>query len=448
MRLALAQVLFVPSDLLLLDEPTNHLDLHAVLWLKDYLLNPNLTMIIVSHDRDFLNICTDIMHFENAKLKYYVGNYSEFERQQEERSARNVQILDAADRQRAKAMAFVEKQESMANKKKHDPNKLKQAKMIKKKKLDRIGNYREDGKRYKNFSLKKLDASYIRHSQKVEIEVNEPVLKFKFPIPAPLGGALVTLDDCYFGYDPSLDPILNNVTLDLNLESKVALVGRNGSGKSTLLKIITGQLHPDKGEIRRHAKLRIGHVTQHHIETLNTHAALTPIEYIENCLRESISSDVANTTTGIRSQLGAFGLGGKHATRRIGSLSGGEKMRLCFATVMTQKPHLFILDEPTNHLDIETLDSLASALDQFKGAILIVSHNQGFLCGFCNELWVVENKKVNVKYSDSSSFTDNFSLYKSTAIQNRSSTRQTKANIAKRATVQRSGLKQTGGFIT
>ena len=257
MRLALARALFVPCDLLLLDECTNHLDLHGLDWLIKYLTkDDNRTIIIVSHDRSFLDaVCTDIIRMDHMQLSYHVGNYSEYERQMAEKSARDAQILGAAERQRAKAEAFVQKQQALANKKSADPNKQRQAKMIKEKKMERIGNYRkynafaltsiwviseiiadtfvletgEDGKRYKNFSLKQLDESHIRLAQKVHIEMDEAVLKMTFPEPlwppgiAPRDGILRS-EDFSFGYDTERE-ILNDITFEIRRGSKVALVG-------------------------------------------------------------------------------------------------------------------------------------------------------------------------------------------------------------------------------
>ena len=493
MRLALAQALFVYSDLLLLDEPTNHLDLHALLWLTNYLANSNKTMIVVSHDRAFLDMCTDIISMEHKKLVYHVGNYSAYEQQQEEKASRQAQILDASERQRAKAVTFIQKQQA-GSKKSQDPKKQRQAKMIKEKKLERIGNYREDGKRYKNRSLKTLSEDSVRVAQKVVIEADQPVVKMKFPDPtwAPgmtPGCALVKFEDVTFGYTTGNTPLLNDLTLQLNRESKLAIVGRNGTGKSTILKLITGELLPSKdanefkGTLWRNPSLRIGHVTQHSVEALNEYGEMSVVEYAEKYIRsgKACSSVVQSASGNIRQYLGAFGLGGTHAHRPIASLSGGERMRLCFAQVLSESPQLLCLDEPSNHLDMETLDSLSAALNAFQGAVVVVSHNQGksskltqnakvssfaytyshnvvfvipcpaaFLSGFCKDLWVVENGSVDVRHSDTESFDDMFSQYRHEAMMgatSRSSKRQQKATMAKKAQHQRSGAKQNIGFI-
>lgn len=463
MRLALARSLLVPCDLLLLDEPTNFLDLHAMLWLSEYLVNSNQTLIVVSHDRSFLDICTDIISMEHKKLIYHVGNYADFEMQQEEKAAREAQILDASERQRAKAVSFIQKQEANANKKRADPKKQRQAKMMKDKKLERIGNYREDGKRYKTRSLKTLSEDSLRTAQKVVVEADEPVLKLRFPNPTwpagiTPGTALIKMEDLSFGYTEGQPFLLNHLTLQVNRGSKISVVGKNGSGKSTLLKLITGEIAPDKANefersIWRHPNMRIGHVTQHSVEAMEEFAHMTVVEYADKYFRsgQACSSVLQSSGGNIRQFLGGFGLGGKHAHRAIGSLSGGERMRLKLAHVLSEQPFLLVLDEPSNFLDMETLDALSAALDMYQGSVIIVSHNQAFLSGFCKSLWVVgDNGSVDVRHSETDSFDEMFSTYRMEAMTgaaSRSSKRQQKASMAKRAKSQRSGVKQNAGFI-
>ena len=389
MRLALAQALFAPySDLILLDECTNHLDLHAMSWLERYLTNERdrhpLTLICVSHDRSFLdNVCTDIVVMEHQRLAYHAGNYSDYQQKMNEKAAREQQILDAADRQRSKAVAFVQKQQQQS-KKSVDPNKQRQAKMIKEKKLDRIGNYREDGKRYKMNSLKKLSEDYVRLAQKVVVEVDDPVVRLKFPNPTwPLsiteGSPIIQMKNVSFSYSDSGTPLLKNVTLSITQSTKAAIVGPNGSGKTTLLKLLVGEI--DDARVWRHPNIRIGHITQYSVEELNKYLHMTVLEYAEEHLAsgEVASSVIAKASGNVRQYLGAFGLGGCHAIRNVGSLSGGERMRLCFATVLSMGVHLLVLDESTNHIDIETLGSLSAALRSFKGAIVMVSHATGMI---------------------------------------------------------------------
>eukprot|EP00566_Odontella_aurita_P000093 CAMPEP_0113548804 /NCGR_PEP_ID=MMETSP0015_2-20120614/13087_1 /TAXON_ID=2838 /ORGANISM="Odontella" /LENGTH=864 /DNA_ID=CAMNT_0000449455 /DNA_START=194 /DNA_END=2788 /DNA_ORIENTATION=- /assembly_acc=CAM_ASM_000160 len=460
MRLALAKALFVPCDLLLLDEPSNHLDLEALIWLQDHLISLASAVIIVSHDRAFLDgVCTDIINFEHKKLKYFVGDFSSYEQQREETAARHAQILDASERQRAKAVSFIEQQKKATS----DPKKQRQAKMIKEKKLERIGNYREDGKKYKTRSLKKLSEDYLRTAEKVIIEADEPVIKLKLTDPTwppgvSPGSALLKMESLSFSYSVGGKGLLQNISLDVNRGSKIAVVGSNGQGKSTLIKIMTGDLCCSSkslsfnGELWRHPCLRIGHVTQHHVEELDEFAGLTVLQYAEQILLAgSACSDITKSAAGnIRQYLGAFGLGGKHANRPIGTLSGGERMRLCFCTVLAEQPHVLLLDEPSNHCDLETLDGLSAALGKFQGAVVVISHNQGFLSGFCKELWVVQSGGIDVRHGDTQSFDEIFLQYRSEVISSadaRISSRENRARMAKKAQKQRAGAVGSSGFV-
>jgi ATPase subunit of ABC transporter with duplicated ATPase domains len=516
MRLALAKSLFVPGvDLLLYDECTNHLDLAGLDWLINHLNNNNnnnsnnnnnnksrnisdkkntssstrrnedRTLIVVSHDRTFLNaVCTDIMHMEHQQLTYHPGNYADYERTLEEKAARETQILDASARQRSKAQAFVQKQQQQANKKSADPNKQRQAKMIREKKMDRIGNYRQDGKRYKQFSLAKLNEDSIRLAEKVEVKAQEAVVQMQFPNPSWPPGIgpnedIVRMENLSFGFideNGVSRPLLKNVTASLHRGSKVAVVGSNGAGKTSLMKLIAGELVLSKnptrndvamttpativashgGEFWRHANIRVGHVTQYSVEELERdHASKTVVEYAEEMLKsgKASASIVAKHAGNVRQYLGAFGLGGRHALQSISKLSGGERMRLCFATVLAEEPHLLAMDESTNHVDIETLDSMSRALHAYEGSVLMVSHNQGFLSGFCTELWVIEDGgRLTLSHSDTDSFDEIFSQYRTAAAaavgQSLSDKRGQKANLAKKASMQqRSGARTNTALL-
>jgi ATPase subunit of ABC transporter with duplicated ATPase domains len=464
MRLALAQALFVPSDLLLLDECSNHLDFYALMWLSDYLSTSGRSMVIVSHDRNFLDeVCTDIMLLEHKKLSYHVGNFSAFQIQQEEKQARQAQILDASEKKRSKALSFIEQQQRGASKKYQDPKKQRQAKMIKEKKLDRIGNYREDGKRYQTHSLKKMSEEYLLTPEKVVVEADEPVARMKLVDPTwspgmTPGSPLIQADDMSFGYSRDSPFLLNSLTLDVARGSKIALCGRNGEGKSTLMNLFTGKINPEcetyhfSGTLWTHPCLRVGHLTQHSVEELDEYASLTVVEYAEqNLLSGSAAMEISSASGGsknVRQYLGGFGLGGPHAKRLVGTLSGGERMRLCFAKVMASAPHLLVLDEPSNHVDLETCDALSAALGAFQGSVLVISHNQSFLSGFCKELWVVEDGKVEVRHSES--FEELFLEYKSEAIAGASSRRNirmAKAKLAKKASHQGVGRMERSALI-
>jgi len=246
---------------------------------------------------------------------------------------------------------------------------------------------RRDGKRYKNFSLKQMSEDHMLLAQKVHIERDDPTIRLKFPDPNfPPGvlehSPLVQMENVCFGYSANESFILHDITLQLTRGSKVALVGKNGCGKTTLARLITGDLErvgKRKGGFWKHPSLRIGHVSQYSVEDLEAFRNLTVVQYAEKHLMSGRASSVviAQASGNVRQYLGAFGLGGNHAHRTIASLSGGERMRLCFATVLADEPHLLLLDESTNHVDLETLDSMSEALNAYLGAVLMVSHNQG-----------------------------------------------------------------------
>ena len=314
----------------------------------------------------------------------------------------------------------------------------------------------------------------MRLAEKVVIEADEAVVRMKFPDPVwppsvAHGSSLIQTEDLYFGYrgrhqskEDGDNFLLEDLTLNVNRGSKIALVGRNGSGKSTLLKLLTGDIQiPNeeayvyKGTISRSQKLRIGHMTQYSVEELNEFAEMTCVEYAEEKLRQGKSSSevISGASGNVRQYLGAFGLGGIHAHRKIANLSGGERMRLCFATVFAEEPHILVLDESTNHVDVETLDSMAAALNAYQGAVVMVSHNQSFLSGFCKELWVVEdNGQVTVNYDDTESFDELFSDYRNSVLSDIGGTtlttrRKEKATLARKAKQQRAGATQKTALL-
>jgi ATPase subunit of ABC transporter with duplicated ATPase domains len=328
----------------------------------EYLQNHDITMMLVSHDRFFLGeVCTDTVVMEHQRLTYFPGNYWDYEQNQKEKLAMEQHILEASEKQRQKALEFVQKQQSQASKKSADPNKQRQAKMIKDKKMERIGNYRSDGKRYKNFSLKKLDESYLRTSEKVVVERDERVVQMKFPNPIWPSSVtsnednIITLDDVSFAYGPGDNKnddkappsqLLNHLTLNVCRGSKIALVGRNGCGKSTLMKLLSGELGigvdgsvtTGGGTVWTCPTIRIGYLSQYSVEELERYGEMTVVDFGEQHLSKGrASSRIISDGSGsknVRQYLGAFGLGASnYAHRQIKTLSGGERMRLCFAKV-------------------------------------------------------------------------------------------------------------------
>ena len=436
MRLALAQALYSEPDVLLLDEPTNHLDISAIIFLEEFLVSHNdMTVVVVSHDGHFLDaICTDMIKFDtNKKLKYHVGNYSSFCEMEEQTWSRNSKKADAVARKEKKAKEFIQKQRNMSNSKHRDDNKQKQA-AERQKKLARIGLFSENGQKFKllaegntkrggsnraghifgNYTTTRGMTSAFVSNEQVAFGEDHQLLNFKFPAAAPLKGggtSLITMEDGRFRYntddDGDDDCLLQHMSLNVSMGSRIAIVGKNGAGKSTLLKLLCGELQLNKGEYHIHPNVKIAHITQHHIEHLGDYLECTPVEYF-------MKQHNAQNEQEVRQYLGGFGLVGNLALQLIGTLSGGQKARLAFATVMYITPHVLILDEPTNHLDYDSLESLSSAVENFQGAVIIVSHNQDFMSRCCNEMWTVANGKVYVDVPDGevTTFDDLFEQYK------------------------------------
>lgn len=250
--------------------------------------------------------------------------------------------------------------------------------------MERIGNYREDGKRYQQFSLKKMDMNTARLAQKVSVQAEAPVLPLLFPDPQWGFDTAIRMEDVSFGYSVD-DPLLSNITLQIGKGDKIAVVGKNGCGKSTLVKMIVGDL---PSALWRHPNLRIGYINQYSVEELDDYANLTVTEFAEKHIAGRAKDEIlAKASSNIRQYLGGFGMGGsRYANREIRKLSGGERMRLCFARALADLPHLLLLDESTNHVDLETLQVMGDALNKYQGAVFMVSHNQDFLSRFCKQL--------------------------------------------------------------
>ena len=335
MRVALAALLFSQPDVLLLDEPSNHLDLEAVLWLEDFLKAYRATILIVSHERDFLNNVVDhILHLERGKLFLYPGGYDAFERQRAERQAQAEAARAQQAAQRAKLQDYVARNSARASTAKQAQSR---AKMLAK-------------------------------MQPIAAIVDDPSLSFDFPDPDALRPPLITLDHAAVGYGET--PILQRLNLRIDPEERVALLGRNGNGKTTLARLLAAQLAPMAGEKAASGKMRVGYFTQYQVEELD--GADTPLAHMTRAMKGA-------TPGAVRAQLGRFGFSGERATGAVGKMSGGERARLALALVTRDAPHLLILDEPTNHLDVDAREALIQALSGYKGAVLIVSHDRHML---------------------------------------------------------------------
>jgi len=351
MRVALAGVLFAAPDLLLLDEPTNYLDLEGALWLESYLAKYPHTVLIVSHDRELLNrAVTGILHLVNRKLSYYTGPYDSFARQ---RAAR-LEGAQAANRKqearRAHLQSFVDRFRAKASKAKQAQSRLKMLE-----KMQPIGAPEEAKSR-----------------------------AFSFPEPEELSPPILALEDVAVGYDGT--PVLRNLSLRLDQDDRIALLGRNGEGKSTLAKLLSGRLEALSGELRRNTRLRIGYFAQHQLDELD--AEETPIAHIRRHFPEA-------TPPRLRARLAGFGIGRDQADTAVGRLSGGQKARLALLLATIDAPHLLILDEPTNHLDIESREALVEALTEYTGAVILISHDMHLLSLVADRLWLVSGGQVH-----------------------------------------------------
>lgn len=359
MRVALAAALLIEPDLLMLDEPTNHLDLEAVIWLERYLQNYPHTVIIVSHDRGFLNeVCTDTIEFKRKKLTYYRGNFDTYVKLRDEQTKNALRVYEAYQTKRAHMMEFIEKFRANA----------KRATMVQ----SRIK------------TVEKMDA------EAPEPVIVDPVWRFSIPASEPLGRPIISIDDVSFDYAATKpdgskkkesDYLLQKVNFGVDLASRIAILGANGQGKTTLLNLIMGQIRPLNGSVTVNGGLRIGHFTQHHAD--NFDLSLSAVENMLNTFEKAEDQEM-------RSFLGKFQIQGSDALKPMKLLSGGQKSRVAFAALAYRKPHVLIIDEGSNHLSMEAADALVEAIQAFKGGLMVVSHDQYFVSNTCTELWVVD----------------------------------------------------------
>ncbi|XP_031091890.1 ABC transporter F family member 4 [Ipomoea triloba] len=372
MRISLARALFVQPTLLLLDEPTNHLDLRAVLWLEEYLCRWKKTLVVVSHDRDFLNtVCTEIIHLHDMKLHFYRGNFDDFESGYEQRRKEMNKKFEVYDKQ----LKAAKRSGSRAQQDKvKDRAKFAAAKESKKKAKDRVDE----------------DEPLAEAPQKWR----DYTVEFHFPEPTELTPPLLQLIEVSFSYPNREDFRLSNVDVGIDMGTRVAIVGPNGAGKSTLLNLLAGDLVPTEGEVRRSQKLRIGRYSQHFVDLLTMDE--TAVQYL---LRLHPDQEGPSKQEAVRAKLGKFGLPSHNHLTPIAKLSGGQKSRVVFTSISMSKPHILLLDEPTNHLDMQSIDALADALDEFTGGVVLVSHDSRLISRVCedeevSEIWVVENGTV------------------------------------------------------
>ncbi|KAL5237968.1 hypothetical protein ACI65C_005378 [Semiaphis heraclei] len=367
MRVSLARALFLEPTLLLLDEPTNHLDLNAVIWLDNYLQGWKKTLLVVSHDQSFLdNVCNEIIHLDQKRLFYYKGNYSMFKKMHSQKKKETIKEY--------------EKQEKRLKEMKQQGQSKKQAEKKQKEVLTRKQE-KNKGKPGKSAGMDDDDNTEPTQLLQKPRDYN---VKFSFPDPSPLQPPILGLHSTSFAY-PSQKPLFKNVDFGVDLNSRVAIVGPNGVGKSTFLKLLTGDLQPSDGEMRMNHRMKLGKFDQHSGEHLT--AEETPAEYLMRLF--DLPYEKA------RKQLGTFGLAGHAHTIRMKDLSGGQKARVALAELCLNAPDVIILDEPTNNLDIESIDALAEAINDYKGGVIIVSHDERLIRDTECTLWVIEDQTIN-----------------------------------------------------
>ncbi len=361
-RLNLARALMCRSDLLLLDEPTNHLDLDAVLWLEGWLKAYSGTLLVISHDRDFLDaVVGQVLHIENRTLRLYAGNYSTFERTRVERLAAQQSLFEKQQREIAHLHSYIDRFRAKATKARQAQSRLK--------------------------ALARMEEIAAAH-------VDTP-FDFRFLEPAGLSDPLLQVEDAAAGYGERI--VVGKVNLSLRPGSRIGLLGRNGAGKSTLVKLLAGEAEPLSGRRLPGRNLEIGYFAQHQLEQLRLD---------ESPLQHLVRLEPASREQELRDYLGGFDFRGDMATAPCGRFSGGEKSRLALALLIRQRPNLLLLDEPTNHLDLEMREALTLALQETEAGVVLVSHDRHLLRTTCDELWLVADGRVTPFDGDLDDYAD------------------------------------------
>lgn len=351
MRVALAAILFSEPDLLLLDEPTNYLDLEGTLWLMDYLARYPHTLIIISHDRDLLNQSVDqILHLDQGKLKLWGGAYDRFEKLRAEEQALQLKMKKKQEDERRHLQSFIDRFKAKATKARQAQSRVKR--------------------------LEKM--------QLIAAPIDSEVLPFHFPSPErPLAPPIIAMESASAGYGDK--PVLSKLDLVIADDDRIGLLGSNGNGKSTFAKLVAGKLTAMDGMVRRSSKLKVGYFAQHQLDELNPQA--TPVAHVRELLPDATEAQV-------RSRAAQMGFPANKADTPVANLSGGEKARLMMGLAAFDAPHLLILDEPTNHLDIDSRTALMEAINDYEGAVILISHDRFLLEACADRLWFVGGGRV------------------------------------------------------
>ena len=362
MRVALAAILFLEPEILLLDEPTNYLDLEGTLWLENYLKAYPHTVIIVSHDRDLLNRAAGhILHLDRGKLTLYTGGYDDFEEARREKQRLELKLKKKQDDARRHIEAFVLRFKAKASKAAQAQSRVKA----------------------------------LARMQPIAAQVEDRVVPFAFPEPAKmLASPLVRMEGAVAGYTPDT-PIRRNLNLRIDQDDRNALLGQNGNGKSTFAKLISGRLPPLGGEVWGLGKLTVGYFAQHQLDDLNP--AASPYDHVAKLMPEATEAQK-------RTKLGTWGFSADKADTKADKLSGGEKARLLMAVATFHAPHLLILDEPTNHLDVDSREALVYALNDYPGAVILISHDRHLIDACADRLWIVKGGTVRTYEGDMAAY--------------------------------------------